>query len=361
MSNLTEKQTSGVPLIRTWLFFMALLVFTMVIVGGATRLTDSGLSITEWRPLLGAIPPLTDIDWNIAFDKYREIPEYKLINKGMSLDDFKFIYWWEWGHRFLGRIIGLAFFVPFVFFWATGRLNKTQIPRLLLLFVLGGLQGALGWYMVKSGLVERTDVSQYRLSAHLSLATIIFAAIVWTGFGFGQAKRPFAPKVPLGLGALALVGLIIAQTALGGFVAGLDAGMAYNTWPLMDGQIIPNGLFIIDPAWRNFFENTLTVQFQHRMFAYLIVVVALVQTARAISETNAPSVRMSGLAILIAVLAQVAFGIWTLLAHVPISLGLIHQGGALVVLTMCLWHLHAVSVAASSSTYPSSNKTPGLN
>ena len=345
MTALTEKQLASLPYIRSWLVFVAAMVFAMVIVGGATRLTDSGLSITEWKPLLGAIPPLNETDWLAALEKYRQIPEYQLINKGMSLAEFKFIYWWEWGHRFLGRAIGVAFFVPFVFFWLTGRLHKSQVPRLLVLFILGGLQGALGWYMVMSGLVERTDVSQYRLSAHLTLATVIFAAIVWTALGIGRDKRQLASTVTLGWSALALSLLIIAQTALGGFVAGLDAGLSHNTWPLMDGRFIPDGLMAMEPAWRNFFENVLTVQFQHRIMAYVIAILALVHAARAMSEKHPPAVRMSGLAILFAVLAQVGFGIWTLLAHVPITLGLIHQGGALVVLAACIWHLHEVCAA----------------
>ncbi|NNJ75143.1 MAG: heme A synthase [Anderseniella sp.] len=349
MTTLTEKQLASLPFIRSWLVFVAAMVFAMVIVGGATRLTDSGLSITEWKPLLGAIPPLNETDWLAALDKYRQIPEYQLINKGMSLAEFKFIYWWEWGHRFLGRAIGMVFFVPFVFFWLTGRLHKSQVPRLLVLFVLGGLQGALGWYMVMSGLVERTDVSQYRLSAHLTLATVIFAAIVWTALGIGRDKRRPASTVTLGWSALALTVLIIAQTALGGFVAGLDAGLSHNTWPLMDGRFVPNGLMAMEPAWRNFFENVLTVQFQHRIIAYVIAILALLHAARAMNEKHAPTVRMSGLAILFAVLAQIGFGIWTLLAHVPITLGLIHQGGALVLLTACIWHLHEVCTAPQTA------------
>jgi cytochrome c oxidase assembly protein subunit 15 len=349
MTTLTEKQLTSLPYIRWWLVFVAAMVFAMVIVGGATRLTDSGLSITEWKPLLGAIPPLSDAHWLEALEKYRQIPEYQLINKGMSLAEFKFIYWWEWGHRFLGRAIGVVFFIPFVFFWLTGKLHKSQIPRLLVLFVLGGLQGALGWYMVMSGLVDRTDVSQYRLSAHLTLATVIFAAIVWTALGIGRDKRRLASTVSLGWSALALTVLVIAQTALGGFVAGLDAGLSHNTWPLMDGRFIPDGLMAMEPAWRNFFENVLTVQFQHRIIAYVIALLALLHAARAVSEKNSPAVRMSGLAILFAVLAQVGFGIWTLLAHVPITLGLIHQGGALVVLATCIWHLHEVCAAPQTT------------
>jgi cytochrome c oxidase assembly protein subunit 15 len=349
MTTLNQKQLASYSYIRWWLLFVAALVFAMVIVGGATRLTDSGLSITEWKPLLGAIPPLSDAHWLESFEKYRQIPEYKLINKGMSLDEFKFIYWWEWGHRFLGRAIGLVFFVPFVFFWLTGRLHRSLVPPLLLLFVLGGLQGALGWYMVMSGLVERTDVSQYRLSAHLTLATVIFAAIVWTALGIGRDKRRPASSVNLGWPALALILLIIVQTALGGFVAGLDAGLSHNTWPLMDGRLIPNGLLAMEPAWRNFFENVLTVQFQHRMVAYAIAVLALVHAARALNEANPSTVQISGFVILFAVLAQIAFGIWTLLAQVPITLGLVHQGGALIVLAACIWHLHEVCLAPQTT------------
>jgi len=352
-----EKQLASHRYIRGWLVLVAAMVFAMVIVGGATRLTDSGLSITEWKPLLGAIPPLSEAHWLESFEKYRQIPEYKLINRGMSLDEFKFIYWWEWGHRFLGRAIGLVFLVPFVLFWLTGRLHGSLVPRLAVLFFLGGLQGALGWYMVMSGLVERTDVSQYRLSAHLTLATIIFAAIIWTALGIGRDQRQPASSVKLGWPALALVFLIIAQTALGGFVAGLDAGLSHNTWPLMDGRLVPDGLLVMQPYWRNFFENVLTVQFQHRMVAYAIAVLAFIHAARAISETNPSTVRISGFAILFTILAQIASGIWTLLAQVPITLGLIHQGGALCVLAACLWHLHEVCVApqttVSSAAQPS--------
>jgi heme a synthase len=340
----TDKQLAAIPMVRAWLVFVALMVFAMVIVGGATRLTDSGLSITEWQPLLGVIPPLNEADWQAALEKYRQIPEYQLINKGMSLDEFKFIYWWEWGHRFLGRAIGLAFFVPFAFFWATGRLQRHQVPRLLVLFILGGLQGALGWYMVKSGLVDRTDVSQYRLSAHLTLATVIFAALVWAALGYGNPRRPVAWHVPHGRLALVVIVLILGQTALGGFVAGLDAGMAYNTWPLMDGRVIPTGLMVMEPAWRNFFENALTVQFQHRMVAYIIAGVMIWQGLRAMTAHGSPRVAMTGAALIAAVLLQVFLGIWTVLAQVPISLGLMHQGGALVLLAIAIYHLHELSV-----------------
>ncbi len=341
MIDLTEKQIAARPAIRAWLYFVAILIFAMVIVGGATRLTDSGLSITEWLPLLGAIPPLSEADWLAAFEKYQQIPEYTVINKGMSLAEFQFIYWWEWSHRFLGRFIGLAFGLPALFFWLTGRLESSLRPKMVVLFILGGLQGALGWYMVKSGLVERVDVSQYRLAAHLTFATIIFAVILWVAFGIGHDKRqPF--KVGYGPATIVIITLVFLQIALGGFVAGLDAGQGYNTWPLMDGVVIPDGLGVMSPWWKNLFENAMTVQFNHRIVAYLIVLFVFVHSARQMTgECRAGS---SALGLLIVAFAQMALGIVTLLAHVPISLGLAHQAGALILLTAALWHLHDVCI-----------------
>ncbi len=331
MIEMTERQRKARPYIRAWLWFAAFLVFIMVIVGGATRLTDSGLSITEWQPLLGAIPPLTEADWLAAFEKYKLIPEYSLVNQGMSLEEFKFIYWWEWAHRFLGRFIGLVMIVPFLFFWATHRIEPRLTPRLVTLILLGGLQGALGWYMVKSGLVERVDVSQYRLAAHLTLATVILGAIVWTALGVGGAPR-HPPQDRRGWAAFGLAALILLQVAAGGFVAGLDAGMGYNTWPLMDGQWMPKGLLIMQPVWRNFFENAMTVQFDHRLIAYIVALCAALYVWRVQSR--------AAYAVFIAVLLQVGLGIWTLLAQVPLHLGLSHQGGAMVVFASAIWVMH---------------------
>jgi len=332
MHFLDARQRAALPAVRFWLYFTAFLIFCMVIVGGATRLTDSGLSITEWQPILGAIPPLTEADWLAALEKYRQIPEYQLINKGMSLEDFKFIYWWEWAHRFLGRIIGLVFFLPFAVFALTGRLSRGTAWRCGVLFVLGGLQGALGWYMVSSGLVDRVDVSQYRLSAHLTLATVIFAAILWVAIGLGGKRH--APRHGMEWAALALVALILLQVAAGGFVAGLDAGFGYNTWPLMEGALVPQGLFAAEPWWRNMFENAMTVQFNHRLLAYVITLAAVAYALATRTQTAA--------LLLAAVLLQVVFGIWTLLLQVPLWLGLVHQGGALIVLAAALWNLHAL-------------------
>jgi len=347
----TPKQIAARPHIRLWLYIVAALVFAMVIVGGATRLTDSGLSITEWKPILGAIPPMNDADWQDAFRKYQAIPEYHLVNKGMSVESFKFIYWWEWSHRFLGRFIGIAFFLPFVFFWLTKRIERGAIPKLLGLFVLGGLQGFLGWYMVKSGLVDRVDVSQYRLAAHLTLALTIYAAIIWTALGFGRAKRDVWSS-NRGRVALAIVGLVLLQIAIGGFVAGLKAGLNYNTWPLMANALVPHGLGMLSPWWLNFFENALTVQFVHRFVAYALFGVTLVHALRQ---------RLTTATVLFgAVLGQAILGICTLLFHVPISLALVHQGGALVVLAAAVVHLHHVASHTLSEPRTEAAPSPKL-
>jgi len=336
MEPLSPGQAAALPYVRLWLFGVAFLVFAMVIVGGATRLTDSGLSITEWRPLLGIVPPLSEADWLAAFEKYQLIPEYSVVNRGMTLAEFKFIFWWEWAHRFLGRIIGAAFLLPFIFFAATGRLARRHWPRVIGLFILGGLQGGLGWYMVASGLVERVDVSQYRLAAHLTLAAVIFAAILWVAFGLANSRR--LPATRREAWALVIVGLIVVQIAAGGFVAGLDAGMGYTTWPLMDGKLVPDGLLVMRPAWRNLFENAMTVQFDHRLLAYAIAIVV---------AAHAYIVRDGAARMLFAaVLLQIVLGVWTLLAQVPLGLGLIHQGGALIVLAAALWNLHAMLIRA---------------
>jgi cytochrome c oxidase assembly protein subunit 15 len=305
------------------------MIFCMVIVGGATRLTDSGLSITEWQPLLGAIPPLKDADWLLAFEKYKLIPEYQVQNHWMSLDDFKFIYWWEWSHRFLGRAIGVVFIVPFVYFAVTRAIPQRLWPRLVVLFILGGAQGALGWFMVASGLSERVDVSQYRLAAHLTMAVLLFAGVVWTALGLNQ-RRFWVPTAD-NLLSLGMVALIVMQVAAGGFVAGLDAGFASDTWPKMNGEWVPAGLFSLEPHWRNVFENALTVQFNHRLLAYMILAYVL-WIARRMPRTGWP--------VAAAVLAQMTLGILTVIWGVPLSVALVHQGGALVVLALALWHLH---------------------
>jgi cytochrome c oxidase assembly protein subunit 15 len=328
--------------VRAWLLLVAMLVLAMAVVGAATRLTDSGLSITEWQPLLGAIPPLSDADWQAAFEKYRAIPEYQLVNKGMSLEAFQAIYWWEWAHRQLGRVIGVVYAVPLLVFWARGAVPRGLAPRLLGLLALGGLQGFVGWYMVQSGLSERVDVSQYRLAMHLGLAVAIFAAAWWLALGIGR-RQALGAGSGLGWSAGFVAAAIYLQILLGAFVAGLDAGMAYNTWPLMDGAFVPEGLLAMTPWWLNLFESALTVQFQHRMMAYLVAILVAVHVVRAAARPLQAEARLSLGALVLGVAAQIGLGIWTLVAQVPIGLGLAHQAGALLLLAVALWHLAALT------------------
>ncbi|HUE45439.1 MAG TPA: COX15/CtaA family protein [Aestuariivirgaceae bacterium] len=328
--------------IRLWLFAVAGLVVAIVIVGGATRLTESGLSITEWKPVLGALPPIGEAQWLAEFEKYRQIPQYSLVNRGMSLDEFKVIYWWEWGHRLLGRVIGLAFVIPLLGFWAAGRIDRALAPRLVALLALGAAQGVLGWYMVMSGLVDRVSVSQYRLAAHLTLAIVIFAAIVWVALGVGR-ERGRVTATRAGTVGLALLGLVLMQVAAGGFVAGLRAGMGYNTWPLIDGAIIPAGLGVMEPWWRNLFENALTVQFVHRMLAYALVLAALANAA-VLWRRDPGGLGSSAMLLAAALLVQSAIGIATLLEQVPMGLALAHQAGGLIVVAAAVWHLHLAAV-----------------
>lgn len=325
-----DPGTRAADWMRWWLVTVALMIVAMVVLGGATRLTGSGLSITEWQPIMGALPPFTDADWQDLFEKYQQSSQYKLQNSGMSIADFKFIFWWEWSHRLLGRTVGAVFFLPLVGFLIVRKVERRLLPQLLGIFVLGGLQGALGWYMVASGLVDRVEVSQYRLSAHLTLATILLAAVVWTIFSIGnrhQRPRSLDQWVALGM-----TGLIVLQVAAGAFVAGLNAGQGYNTWPLMDGRFIPEGLLAMEPGWRNFFESALTVQFDHRMLAYVIFVLALWHGLRVFS--------VSSLGLFYVIFGQVSLGIFTLLTRAPVGLALVHQLGAMVVLTVALWNLH---------------------
>lgn len=347
----TISQPRAHRAIAIWLLIVAGLVFAMVIVGGATRLTDSGLSITEWRPVTGAVPPLSTEAWDAEFEKYRAIPEYQLINRGMSLSEFKTIYYWEWGHRLLGRLIGVAFFFPLVWFLMRRQVERDRVPRLVGLFVLGGLQGVLGWYMVMSGLVDRVDVSQYRLAAHLGLAFLIYAALLWTALDYLRGTWGWAapPQSGLGLAACGVLVLIYLQIIIGAFVAGLDAGFIYNTWPLMDGALIPDGLFAQTPWIANFFESHLTVQFSHRVTAYLVVgaTAGLWFYGRRI---GAPVRVQKALSMLLAMVAlQVALGIWTLVAVVPLWLGLVHQGGAVLTLSAAVYAVHRLWARPASA------------
>jgi len=325
-------------LLGIWLWGVAALVFAMVLVGGATRLTGSGLSIVEWQPVTGVVPPLSAADWEAAFAQYRAIPQYQRVNRGMSLDEFKTIYWWEWGHRLLGRLIGAVFLLPFVYFLWRGWIDRRLATALAGIFALGAVQGGIGWWMVASGLADRVSVSQYRLAFHLSLACVIYAVLVWTAertmmlaeWGRGPTSRAIPRR--LVLVAAALVALILAQIYLGALVAGLHAGLIYNTWPLIDGSIVPpaKDLLFDAPLWRNFFENTLTVQFDHRMLAYVIAVLAALHAADA--WRSGYGAALAGL-LAAAVLVQAALGVMALIQAVPVGLALLHQATALVVLT----------------------------
>lgn len=346
-AGLIMDRTDADRVVQAWLVTIAALVLLMIIVGGATRLTDSGLSITEWQPILGAIPPLTETHWLEALEKYRQIPEYQIVNKGMSLEEFKFIYWWEWGHRFLGRIIGLAFAVPLAVFAWRGMLRPGALPKYLGVLALGGLQGVIGWYMVSSGLVDRIDVSHYRLALHLSVAFLILGLLVWLAMDL-RAEPAAAKLLPANATALAAVIVIIvfAQVALGAFVAGLKAGLAYNTWPLMNGQIVPDGIFSLSPWFLNFVENAVTVQFNHRLVAYIVVALGLWHCVAVLRSGVQGEIRASVMLLAAGLLAQMVLGIVTLLHAVPIGLGIAHQGFAAVVLIIAVRHLWLVRRAA---------------
>lgn len=335
--------------VRAWLVVVALMVALTALVGAATRLTGSGLSITEWAPIVGVVPPLNDAQWQEAFEKYKQIPQYAKVNKGMSLDQFRTIFWWEWGHRILGRLIGVIFLVPFLFFLARGAIPAALRPRLVLLFLLGGVQGAIGWYMVRSGLVDRVDVSPYRLALHLGVALLIFGLIVWTLLEIGrdQARTHLATlTVGDSRRAHVLLALVYLQILLGALVAGGKAGLTYNTWPLMDGSLWPSGLFSMSPWWLNLFENPALVQFNHRIVAYVLAILSGVHAAAVIERSDDERVRRSAGVLAAALWAQAALGIWTLLAWVPLGLGVLHQAGALVVLAVAIWHVFTVRRAS---------------
>ena len=335
------------PLVA-WLLACCVLVFAMIVVDSVTRLTHSGLSITEWQPIVGAIPPLSDRDWQDAFAKYRATPEYRLVNHGMSLADFKGIFWWEYAHRLLGRLIGLAYLLPLLWFWWRGRIPSRYGAALAAIFVLGGLQGAMGWYMVKSGLVDDPRVSQFRLTAHLAIAFAILGATWWLAQslrhprGAETAARDSASwRI-----AAAVVALVALMVATGGIVAGIRAGFAYNTFPLMNGALVPPEILMLEPWWRNFFWNMATVQFDHRIGAYALVVAVAWLWRRVARDPGCDRRSRAAVRWLAAALAvQVALGIATLLLVVPVPLAAMHQGGAAIVFVSALNTAHALSRA----------------
>jgi cytochrome c oxidase assembly protein subunit 15 len=321
-----------------WLLAVAAIIFCMVAIGGLTRLTGSGLSITQWNPIMGAIPPLNAREWADAFAKYRQIPQYLVENRGMTLEGFKGIFWWEWTHRLLGRLLGVLFFVPFVWFAATGAIARRDWPRFVLLFALGALQGFVGWWMVESGLEVRLSVSQYRLTIHLGTAIVLLGAFVWTGLEYlrggqstGMSKR-----------ASAFVGLVYVQMLLGALVAGLHAGLIYNTWPDMNGRVFPENPFSAAPWWRNFFENAGLAQFDHRIGAYAVAGFAAFIYVRGIRLTG----WAKKTAKLVAAITtfQIGLGIATLLLVVPETLAAIHQMTAALLFCAAVWHAYEMRV-----------------
>ena len=331
--------------IRLWLLVLFALVCLMIVVGGMTRLTDSGLSITEWRPVTGAIPPLSDADWQSEFEKYRTIDQYQLVNRGMSLEEFKVIYWWEWGHRQLGRVIGLVWGVGFLFFWLTKRIPTGWTPRLLLLGGLGGLQGAIGWWMVASGLNQgMVSVASYRLATHLGLAFVILGLIAWYAFLLNRSEADLLAARRAREGKLfslstGLLHLTFLQIILGALVAGIDAGRTYTDWPMMHGVFVPPELFEMTPLWVNFFENPATAQFIHRMTGYVLAAFAVVVWLRGRKSTHAAT-RAAFHTMFAVVWAQIAIGIFTVLYGAPWQLGIAHQATAVLLWVLILRARH---------------------
>ncbi|MPZ43121.1 MAG: heme A synthase [Betaproteobacteria bacterium] len=329
--------------VATWLFALCALLFVMIVVGGITRLTRSGLSIVEWQPIVGTLPPLSEAQWLDLFDKYKLTPEYKQVNLGMSLAQFKSIFWWEYIHRLLGRLIGLGFLLPYLGFLLRKRLDRYYAWRLGFVFLLGAAQGAMGWYMVMSGLVDDPRVSHFRLTAHLGLAFAIFAAMFWIALDMLKpSPGRAAHRTRLSGGALALVALVFLMILSGGLVAGIRAGYAYNTFPLMNGHFVPPEIFMLEPWHLNFFNNMATVQFDHRLIAWLLMIVVPLMWWATRRNPVPPAARLAASCLLAAAALQVSLGITTLLLRVPVVLGAAHQGGAVLVFAAALWLAHAL-------------------
>ena len=354
--SVTAISTTSAQPVRTdrgvglWLFAIAAMIGLMVLVGGLTRLTGSGLSITEWQPVTGALPPLSDAAWQAEFAKYQGTPQYELLNRGMGLAGFKSIYWWEWTHRLLGRLLGFVFLVPFLVFLKQRRIDRGIALRLGMIFLLGAAQGALGWWMVQSGLTgARVAVSQYRLAAHLGLAMILFGYVFWTALEIGGARRTRSTEAarfrPF---AVALVGLVFVQIILGALMAGLDAGLAFSTWPAYAGLWVPNGMFDLSPWWINHFENIVLVHFQHRTVGYVVaaMVVWLYLTLRPNADR---ALKLAGIHAVVLTAAQVALGIVTVVSMVALPLAALHQLCALALFGLALWWAFTLNANAARS------------
>ncbi len=331
-----------------WLLIVCIMIFTMVIIGGITRLTDSGLSMVEWKPILGAIPPMNEVEWNRVFDLYKNYPEYQKVNSGMTLSEFKFIFFWEYFHRLFGRLIGVVFFIPYLYFVIRKKVPKTLNTKLFIAFILGGLQGLMGWYMVKSGLVDRPDVSHLRLAAHFGLALIIIGYIFWIIFGqIIQTNEDFTFYPVIYKSLFALTILLSIQIVYGAFVAGLDAGLAFNTFPKMGNHWIAETAFTMKSFWKDLIENNATVQFIHRTMGWLILIITTVVLFLGKSVTN--KVQKNSLRYLLAmVFIQFVLGVLTLVYLVPLSIASMHQAGAVILLVLTLRALHNFAPKESS-------------
>lgn len=344
-----DKAARDRRLVRWWLYAVLVVLFALFLVGGATRLTGSGLSITEWKPIHGMIPPIGQEQWEEEFAKYREIPQYEQVNKGMTLDEFKTIFWWEWAHRQLARGVGFLVAIPLAFFWLTGRLERPLKPRLLGMLALGGLQGFIGWWMVASGLSERAFVSQYRLATHLTLACLIFTATFVIARGLAPHSSGPAERSTQRFAGWMVVFVLI-QIYLGALVAGLHAGMSYNTWPLMDGRLWPDQLLLLEPAWRNFFESPKTVQFVHRLGAYTLFVLAIWHAVATWRAAPGSTHARRAIVLLLLVIGQAAVGIATLLSVVNLHAALTHHALAIVVLGFAAAHWRGTKGAYPAQT-----------
>lgn len=349
--------------VAIWLFVVCALIYAMIVLGGVTRLTHSGLSMVNWDPIMGIVPPTSEQEWQTVFDRYKQFPEYQKVNRGMSLAHFKEIFYVEYAHRVLGRLIGIAFLVPLLVFLAAGRITRPMVPRLVGMFILGGLQGLMGWFMVMSGLVDRPSVSQYRLTAHLLLAVLIYGFILWSALSLWRGTAPGSAD----RGALYRFGwlataVVVVMIASGGFVAGTRAGFVYNTFPLMAGQWVPDGVWSLVPGWRNLFENVVTIQFAHRVLAVVVTVTVAAWWAASLRLPRGDPARLTGFLTLLALVVQVALGISTLLYKVPLVLGAAHQAGAIALLTLVLIHTHALKyprAGAATERRPAADGRPG--
>jgi heme a synthase len=358
LSTLSARPVPHPKAVAIWLFVVAALIAGMVTVGGLTRLTGSGLSITEWKPVTGVVPPMSDSAWNEEFAKYQRIPQFRYENPHMDVAQFKAIYWWEWSHRLLGRLLGVAFLLPFLFFAATRAIVRADYPRMLGLFALGGLQGFVGWWMVESGLETRVSVSQYRLAIHLGVAIILFGAIIWTALDYWRAPSALRATPPangvrkIARWSFAFVALVYVQMLLGALVAGLHGGLIYNTWPSMDGRVFPEHPFFHQPWWVNFGESAGLAQFDHRIGAYLVALSALALWIVGRRAELTGSARASSNALLAVTGFQIVLGIATLLSQAPVALAAFHQATAVALFATAVWHAQALNAGVKPLPAP---------